>query len=113
MVVAIRTARSPLALLDLTRAIERERGRTRRFTNAPRTLDVDILLYGDARISKAGLEVPHPRMTERAFVLVPLLELDPELREPGTGRPYATLVPPRPAGVRRLYGGKNLLERKG
>ena len=113
MVIGIRTARSPQALLDLTRSIERGRGRTRPFPNAPRTLDVDILLYGGARISTAGLEVPHPRMSERAFVLVPLLELEPDLREPGTGRPYATLLPPRPAGVRRLYGGQSLLERKG
>lgn len=112
MVVRIRTARSPEALLELTRTIERDRGRTRSFPNAPRTLDVDILLYGGARISTAGLEVPHPRMTTRPFVLVPLLELEPGLREPGTGRGYADLLPPEPAGVRRLYGGERLLHGK-
>lgn len=112
MVVRLRTTRSPRALLELTRTIETGRGRTRTIPHGPRTLDVDILLYGGARISTAGLEVPHPRMTERAFVLVPLLELDPELREPGTGRPYATLLPARPAGVRRLYDGENLLEKR-
>ncbi len=67
-------------------AIERDLGRTRhgpRF--GPRTIDLDLLLYGDALVDEPGLVVPHPRMTERAFVLEPLAELDPELVVPGRG----------------------------
>lgn len=110
LVVGLETTRSPQALLELAVTIERERGRTRTFRNAPRTLDIDILLYGEARISLPGLEVPHPRMAERPFVLIPLLELEPALREPGTGRRYADLLPPDTGGVRRLYPGGELVE---
>lgn len=74
------------ALLESLQAIERRHGRERSFQNAPRTLDLDLLLYGDAEISSPGLSVPHPRMHERAFVLLPLLEIAPEARIPGRGR---------------------------
>ena len=73
-------------LLERMLAIERDLGRTRhgpRF--GPRTIDLDLLLYGDALVDEPGLVVPHPRMTERAFVLEPLAELDPELVIPGRG----------------------------
>ncbi len=55
----------------------------------PRTIDLDLLLYGGLELETADLTIPHPRMTERAFVLVPLLELAPELKDPVTGKPYA------------------------
>ena len=84
-VAAIRTALSPSALLDALLAVERGHGRVREFANAPRTLDLDLLLYGDARIDEPGLEIPHPRLHERAFVLGPLAELDPALEIPGKG----------------------------
>lgn len=64
-------------LLDALQAIEQAAGRKRPYRNAPRTLDLDVLLYGDARIDSARLTVPHPRMGERAFVLVPLAEIAP------------------------------------
>ena len=66
--------------------IERRHGRERSFANAPRTLDLDLLLFGDRAIARTGLTLPHPRMHERAFVLLPLLELDAAARRfPGRG----------------------------
>ena len=66
--------------------IERLHGRERPYRNAPRTLDLDLLLYGDRAIERADLRLPHPRMHERAFVLAPLVELDPAAEIPGRGR---------------------------
>ena len=66
-------------LLAELQQVEQRHGRMRSFPNAPRTLDLDVLLFGDARIQSAELVVPHPRMHERAFVLEPLLEIAPEL----------------------------------
>jgi 2-amino-4-hydroxy-6-hydroxymethyldihydropteridine diphosphokinase len=73
-------------------AIEQRHGRQRSVRNAARTLDLDLLLYGEARIDSAALSVPHPRMHERAFVLRPLLELAPGARIPGRG-PVSALLP--------------------
>jgi 2-amino-4-hydroxy-6-hydroxymethyldihydropteridine diphosphokinase len=67
-------------LLAELQAIEAQHGRTRSFANAPRTLDLDLLLFGDAKIASPALTVPHPRMHERAFVLEPLLEIAPHLK---------------------------------
>jgi 2-amino-4-hydroxy-6-hydroxymethyldihydropteridine diphosphokinase len=66
-------------LLAEMQALESRHGRTRSFPDAPRTLDLDLLLFGNARIDTAVLQVPHPRMHERAFVLKPLLEISPQL----------------------------------
>ena len=71
--------------LQALHGIEQAHGRERPYHNAPRTLDLDLLLYGDAIIASPTLTVPHPRMTERAFVLVPLLELAPSIHIPGRG----------------------------
>jgi len=76
-VVEIATPLTAPALLAALQAIEQAAGRVRPYRNAPRTLDLDILLYGGARISSPMLTVPHPRMQERAFVLVPLAEIAP------------------------------------
>jgi 2-amino-4-hydroxy-6-hydroxymethyldihydropteridine diphosphokinase len=79
---------TPLAALDLLRQLQRiehEAGRLRPYPNAPRSLDLDLLLYGDEHITHADLIVPHPRMTQRAFVLHPLLEIAPEVMIPGVG----------------------------
>jgi len=84
-VAGIKTGLAPRALLDALIAIEARFGRTRSFANAPRTLDLDLLLYGASIIREPGLEVPHPRMHERAFVLRPLAEIAPELEIPGRG----------------------------
>ena len=72
-------------LLEALFDIERTHGRERPYVNAPRTLDLDLLLYGDEVISTPMLTVPHPRMHQRAFVLMPLLELAPEIVLPGLG----------------------------
>ena len=77
-VAELRTTLAPQALLEALQAIELNAGRERPYRNAPRTLDLDILLWGDERIATATLIVPHPRMMERAFVLLPLAELAPE-----------------------------------
>jgi 2-amino-4-hydroxy-6-hydroxymethyldihydropteridine diphosphokinase len=84
--VAIETDLSPRELLDLLLAVERRLGRERRERWGPRTIDLDLLLYGDETIDEAGLTVPHPRLHERRFALEPLAELDPDLVVPGRGR---------------------------
>ena len=81
----VETALAPRALLDGLLAIERRHGRVREIPNGPRTLDLDIVLYGDRVIHEPGLSVPHPRAHERAFVLEPLLEVWPDAVIPGKG----------------------------
>ena len=85
-VVELRTALSPLALLHGLQGVEAAHGRERSTPNAPRTLDLDLLLYGDLQVTLPTLQVPHPRLHERAFVLRPLAELAPELVVPRRGR---------------------------
>jgi 2-amino-4-hydroxy-6-hydroxymethyldihydropteridine diphosphokinase len=82
-VVALETGLSAPALLDALQALELQAGRQRPYRNAPRTLDLDVLLYGSARIDSSRLTVPHPRMAQRAFVLVPLAEIAPGLVSAG------------------------------
>ena len=72
-------------LLDLLLEIERERGRERLYAGAPRTLDLDLLMVGDEVIDEPGLQLPHPRFRERFFVLGPMAEVAPDLRDPVTG----------------------------
>lgn len=74
---ALRTTLTAPALLQALQAIEQAAGRERPYRNAPRTLDLDLLLYGEARIDSPALTVPHPRMRERAFVLLPLADVAP------------------------------------
>ena len=73
------------ALLDALRQIETDYGRTRPFPGAARTLDLDLVLFGDSLVSEPDLEVPHPRFRERFFVLGPLAEIAPDMRDPRTG----------------------------
>ena len=91
-VAAVETALSPRQLLDAILAVETKHGRVRDFPNAPRTLDLDILLYGERTVNESGLTIPHPRMHERAFVLAPLAELAPDLVIPGRGGVAALLA---------------------
>jgi 2-amino-4-hydroxy-6-hydroxymethyldihydropteridine diphosphokinase len=84
--VVIETALEPAALLAALQGIEAAAGRRRSFANAPRPLDLDLLLYDGREIDEPGLTVPHPRLHERAFALVPLLELEPDAAIPGRGR---------------------------
>jgi 2-amino-4-hydroxy-6-hydroxymethyldihydropteridine diphosphokinase len=78
-VLKIHTELSPQELLDTFLRIERTMGRKRGVKNGPRIIDLDILLYGDAVINEPHLQIPHPRMCERSFVLTPLLEIDSSL----------------------------------
>ena len=77
--IKIRTTLSPFELLKVLQEIEAKLKRVRRVKNAPRTIDLDILLYADKKIDDKGLTVPHPRMLARRFVVVPLLELEPSV----------------------------------
>ncbi len=79
MAVLVETGLSARALLELCLSLEREGGRERRERWGPRTLDIDILTYGGQTIDEPGLQVPHPRIAERAFVLAPLAEIAPEM----------------------------------
>ena len=90
-VIRLKTDLSPATLLEEMWHIENLFGRLRPFKNAPRTLDLDILLYDMEDIRTEHLIVPHPRMTERAFVLVPLHEIAPELYIPGA-EPFSVLM---------------------
>lgn len=101
-VAELDTGSDAATLLAGLQAIERGAGRERSFRNAPRTLDLDLLLYGDERIDRPGLTVPHPRMQERAFVLVPLLEIAPDIAIPGVGPARACLERLERQGVERL-----------
>jgi 2-amino-4-hydroxy-6-hydroxymethyldihydropteridine diphosphokinase len=102
-VVAGRTAASPQDLLHMAQSIEASMGRVRDVRWGPRIIDIDILLLGGLRLRRPELEIPHPRMWERAFVLVPLAELCPTLPSPG-GEELRSFVKRLPdlATVRRL-----------
>jgi 2-amino-4-hydroxy-6-hydroxymethyldihydropteridine diphosphokinase len=91
-VAALDTRLSARALLAELQGVEARHGRQRSFANAPRTLDLDLLLYGDAQIDERGLSVPHPRMHERSFVLAPLVEVAPQVEIPGIGAARAQLT---------------------
>ena len=84
-VAALDTELSAAQLLDALQGIERRHGRERPYPNAPRTLDLDLLLYGARVIDEPGLRIPHPHLHERAFVLVPLAEIAPDAVIPGVG----------------------------
>jgi 2-amino-4-hydroxy-6-hydroxymethyldihydropteridine diphosphokinase len=105
-VVIGETALSAPALLDRLLAFEQDAGRVRPFPGAPRTLDLDLVLYGDAIVNEPGLVVPHPRFRGRRFVLQPLADLAPDMLDPVTGRSVRELLAalrgprgPRPQSV--------------
>ena len=86
------SALSPRELLEALLGIERERGRTRAFPGAARTLDLDLVMFGDQVVNEPGLVVPHPRFRERWFVLQPLAQIAPDMRDPVTGRSVQALL---------------------
>jgi 2-amino-4-hydroxy-6-hydroxymethyldihydropteridine diphosphokinase len=91
-VVEIETELMPRQLLALSQRIERELGRVRTVSKGPRTIDVDILLFGAVVMHTRELEIPHPRFAERRFVLVPLADLAPGLRHPVTGQSVRAML---------------------
>lgn len=101
-VVQIETELFPLQLLKRARKVEHDMGRQRLLKNGPRNIDIDILFYGRSVIDAPDLQVPHPRIGERRFVLEPLEEIAPDLRHPLTGKtPGEMLAALEPQGVRR------------
>jgi len=104
LVAEAETQLFPRQLLAATGRIERELGRVRGIPKGPRTIDIDILLYGSATIATRELQIPHPRMAERRFVLAPLADLAPGLRHPVSRRTVRELLDAAPpAAVRLLH----------
>ena len=101
-VAMIDTSLGAIALLAALHGIEQAHGRERPYRNAPRTLDLDILLYGDELIDLPTLHVPHPRMLDRAFVLVPLLEVAPDIAIPSRGPARDYLAAVLDQGIERI-----------
>ena len=101
-VAELRTVLQPQAWLHALQALESAHGRERPYRNAPRTLDLDLLLFGQRVVHEPGLEVPHPRLHERAFVLQPLLELAPMLVHPLLGSLQLLLVATVDQPIERL-----------
>jgi 2-amino-4-hydroxy-6-hydroxymethyldihydropteridine diphosphokinase len=102
-VTEIETSLFPMQLLQRVREIERQMGRRRAIPNGPRNIDIDLLFYGRSLIASVELEVPHPRIAQRRFVLEPLAEIAPDFRHPLTGRTASEMLAGlEPQGVRRL-----------
>lgn len=101
-VVALETDLSPLALLRELQGLEAQQGRERPYRNAPRTLDLDLLVQDDLWSDAPELQLPHPRLHQRAFVLLPLLELAPNLAPPGLGPLAAQLALLNDQAIKRL-----------
>src|SRR5690606_38433219 len=103
---------TPEALLHEVFRIEAALGRARPFPDAPRVIDIDLLLYGDRTVDRPELTLPHPRMRERGFVLRPLVEIAPDLKHPVSGVRFAELLE-RAEGLEhteRLFPGRCLLD---
>ena len=101
-VLVVDTTLTPRSLLERCQAAEDAFGRTREVAKGPRTLDVDVLAVGDGTVDDADLKVPHPRLAERAFVLVPWGDVDPDFAVPGHGRVAELRDGVSDRGVRRL-----------
>lgn len=105
-VISAKTDLLPLELLSFVKTIEMDFGRKPSFRNAPRPIDIDILLYDNLIVQTEKLIIPHPRITERVFMLVPLLEIAPDIIDPVSCRPYIDLLPENHGsqGIRLLEG---------
>ena len=101
-VAQLQTRLSAAELLTALQAIEQAGGRERPYRNAPRTLDLDLLLYGDEILATDTLTVPHPRMTQRAFVLIPLLQIDPFIVIPGQGAAHQFVPSVADQAIRKI-----------
>jgi len=102
-VIEVETNLFPLQLLARIRQIERDMGRRRVTPKGPRNIDIDILFYGRSVIATAELEVPHPRMAQRRFVLEPMAEIAPDFRHPVTGKTAKEMLAAlEPQGIKRL-----------
>ena len=104
-VAKISTGLTPSALLHALLHIEHQHGRERTFRNAPRIIDLDVLMYDDVQLHEPGLTIPHPQMHRRAFVLRPLLEIAPDASIPGIGRAEEALIGCQDQVLERLAPG--------
>lgn len=111
-VAEIRTSLAPMALLEALNLVESRHGRIREFRNSPRTLDLDILLYGSLRLAHDDLMLPHPRAHERAFVLRPLLEIAPHCVIPGLGSIDNLIEQCKDQSTSRLVLDRSVSERR-
>ncbi len=104
-VCQLTTSLTPEELLALAKQVEAALGRTPSFPDAPRLIDIDILFYGNRVISSSQLTIPHPRLTERAFVLIPLAEIAPDLAHPVSGRKVREMLESVPGleGVKKWH----------
>jgi 2-amino-4-hydroxy-6-hydroxymethyldihydropteridine diphosphokinase len=113
LVVRVRTALTPATLLEAVKRVEKRMGRTPTFRFGPRLIDIDILLWNNITIHGGTVEIPHPRMMDRAFVLEPLVELDPALNHPVTHEKLADRLE---AGtfeqITRLFEGNELMKER-
>ena len=107
LVCQVYTRLAPMELLTLAKGIESKLGRTPGKSNAPRPIDIDILFYGDQIIENSKLVIPHPRLAERAFVLVPLAELAPELAHPVSGKTIEELLQGLKKGIQGMFKWEN------
>lgn len=108
-VLAVDTDLEPRALLDVLQGVEADFGRERGERNAARVLDLDIVAYNDAVLDDEGLQIPHPRMAERAFVVMPLRDIAPEWQHPVTGLSMAKIIEALPAGqnIQKIEAGEH------
>lgn len=102
LVIKIKTDLLPYRLLEIAQIVERQFGRKREARWGPRTLDIDILLYDSVVINEKDLIIPHPEMCNRAFVLVPLLEIEPDLKMPGGNPPRHFLDRVKDQGIKKI-----------
>lgn len=103
-VACIATSLAPQPLLDALLGIEQRQGRLRTYRNAPRPLDLDILLFGQQTIRTPALTIPHPRLTQRAFALIPLLQIAPMIAIPGLGPAHAFAPAVAGQAINRIAG---------
>ena len=106
-VIEVSTQHDPQGLLDVAMDIERAHGRVRKGRWKPRTLDIDILLFGEEQVIQSGLTIPHPEIAARMFVLMPLFDLAPKLMIPGLGRSVTKLLAAKKNTEREILEEKN------